>query len=208
MFQMLKLTGTLLLFTLAFLPRLYIHHFYIETVFIPGRSNQDKISADELFAHKPSVGLRRGKSRGSHSSRDPECSMAADRRFDCARDKPVSRSQCEQRGCCYVPVSASPGPPWCFYPRLYSGYRMGPLSPSEHGQTATLTRAAPSYLPRDVPVLRLDVAEAAADCLHITVSTRLVLSKHVSFVLKIFTAGCKNHFNWNIVFHSMLQGLS
>ncbi|CAG11433.1 unnamed protein product, partial [Tetraodon nigroviridis] len=97
-----------------------------------------------------------------------ECSMAADRRFDCARDKPVSRSQCEQRGCCYVPVSASPGPPWCFYPRLYSGYRMGPLSPSEHGQTATLTRAAPSYLPRDVPVLRLDVAEAAADCLHIT----------------------------------------
>uniref|UniRef100_A0A674MZW2 Lysosomal alpha-glucosidase n=1 Tax=Takifugu rubripes TaxID=31033 RepID=A0A674MZW2_TAKRU len=86
-------------------------------------------------------------------SRDPECTMAPDSRFDCARDKAVSQSECEQRGCCYAPGSDSAGPPWCFYPGLYRGYRMGPLMPTLHGLTATLTRAAPSYLPRDISVL-------------------------------------------------------
>lgn len=174
MFQMFKLTGSLLLFTLAFLLCLYIHHFYVETIVIPGRSNQDKTSADELFAHKTSVELRREKSRVSDFSRDPKCTMAPDSRFDCARDRPVSKSECEKRGCCYAPVSGSTGPPWCFYPRLYSSYRMGPLTPTKNGQTATLTRAAPSYLPRDVSVLQLDVTEEAADCLHITVSTNTI----------------------------------
>lgn len=164
MFRMLKFTGGLLLFALAFLPCLYIHHFYIETVvFIPGRSNQARIGADEVFAHKTS--------RVSNSSRGPKCTMAPDSRFDCARDRAVSRSECEQRGCCYAPASASRGPPWCFYPRLYSGYRMGPLTPTRHGQTAALTRAAHSYLPGDVSVLQLDVTEAAADSLRVTVST-------------------------------------
>ncbi|TNM97351.1 hypothetical protein fugu_015507 [Takifugu bimaculatus] len=94
--------------------------------------------------------------------------MAPDSRFDCARDKAVSQSECEQRGCCYAPGSDSAGPPWCFYPGLYRGYRMGPLMPTLHGLTATLTRAAPSYLPRDISVLRLDVTEEATDCLRIT----------------------------------------
>uniref|UniRef100_A0A674P8U8 Lysosomal alpha-glucosidase n=1 Tax=Takifugu rubripes TaxID=31033 RepID=A0A674P8U8_TAKRU len=101
-------------------------------------------------------------------SRDPECTMAPDSRFDCARDKAVSQSECEQRGCCYAPGSDSAGPPWCFYPGLYRGYRMGPLVPTLHGLTATLTRAAPSYLPRDISVLQLDVTEEATDCLRIT----------------------------------------
>lgn len=172
---MFKLTGSLLLFTLALLPCLYIHHFYHGSiVFIPGCSNQDKTSTDELFAHKTSVELRREKSKVSDDFRDPKCAMAADSRFDCARDRPVSQSECEQRGCCYAPVSGFTGPPWCFYPRLYRSYRMGPLAPTKHGQTATLTRAAPSYLPRDVSVLQLDVTEETTDCLHITVSTNTI----------------------------------
>lgn len=172
---MFKLAGSLLLFTLAFLPCLYIHHCYNETiVFIPGRSNQDKTSTGELFAHKTSVELRREKSRVSDFSRDPKCTMAPNSRFDCARDRPVSRSECEQRGCCYAPVSGSTGPPWCFYPHTYSGYRMGPLTPTKHGQTATLTRAVPSYLPRDVSDLQLHVTEETTDCLHITVSTNTI----------------------------------
>lgn len=176
MFQMFKLTGSLLLFTLAFLPCLYIYHFYNETIviIIPGCSNQDKSSKDKLFADKTSVELRKGKSRVSDFSRDPKCTMAPDSRFDCARDRPVSKSECEQRGCCYSPVSGSTGPPWCFYPRLYSSYRMGPLTPTKHGQTATLTRAAPSHLPRDISVLQLDVTEETTDCLHITVSTNTI----------------------------------
>ena len=48
---------------------------------------------------------------------------------------------------------------------------MGPLTPTTRGQAATLTRATPSYLPRDISTLRLEVIEEAAGCLHLTVST-------------------------------------
>lgn len=182
---MLKVIGSLLLFTLTFLPYLYFHQFYNDTlVFLPGRAKQDRTSThNDIIKHNISVKLRRamhrGRSRVNDFSRDPECTMAPDSRFDCARDKAVSQSECEQRGCCYAPGSDSAGPPWCFYPGLYRGYRMGPLMPTLHGLTATLTRAAPSYLPRDISVLQLDVTEEATDCLRITVSNCTVLLKHI-----------------------------
>uniref|UniRef100_A0A674MFS8 Lysosomal alpha-glucosidase n=1 Tax=Takifugu rubripes TaxID=31033 RepID=A0A674MFS8_TAKRU len=171
---MLKVIGSLLLFTLTFLPYLYFHQFYNDTmVFLPGRAKQDTTSThNHTIKYNNSVKLQRAMHRGRSGvndfSRDPECTMAPDSRFDCARDKAVSQSECEQRGCCYAPGSDSAGPPWCFYPGLYRGYRMGPLVPTLHGLTATLTRAAPSYLPRDISVLQLDVTEEATDCLRIT----------------------------------------
>uniref|UniRef100_A0A674PD53 Lysosomal alpha-glucosidase n=1 Tax=Takifugu rubripes TaxID=31033 RepID=A0A674PD53_TAKRU len=166
---MLKVIGSLLLFTLTFLPYLYFHQFYNDTmVFLPGRAKQDTTSThNHTIKYNNSVKLQRAMHRGRSGvndfSRDPECTMAPDSRFDCARDKAVSQSECEQRGCCYAPGSDSAGPPWCFYPGLYRGYRMGPLVPTLHGLTATLTRAAPSYLPRDISVLQLDVTEEATD---------------------------------------------
>lgn len=177
---MLKVIGCLLLFTLTFLHYLYFHQFYNDTLeFLPGRANQDRASThNDTIKYNISVKLRRtmhrGRSRVNDFSRDPECTMAPDSRFDCARDKAVSQSECEQRGCCYAPGSDSAGPPWCFYPGLYRGYRMGPLVPTLHGLTASLTRAAPSYLPRDILVLQLDVTEEATDCLRITVSNYTV----------------------------------
>lgn len=166
---MFKLTGSVLLFTLAFLPCFNIHHFYNETVvFVPASSNQDKTSAHQLFAHKTSVELRREKSRVSDFSKDPKCTMAPDSRFDCARDSPVSKAELWAELLLLCPCTRLHR--GCFYPALYGSYRMGPLTPTRHGQTATLTRAAPSYLPRDVSVLQLDVTEEATDCLHITVS--------------------------------------
>uniref|UniRef100_A0A3Q4G932 P-type domain-containing protein n=1 Tax=Neolamprologus brichardi TaxID=32507 RepID=A0A3Q4G932_NEOBR len=45
-----------------------------------------------------------------------ECAMAPESRFDCGRDKLLSQSECEDRGCCYAPLPDSAGPPWCFYP--------------------------------------------------------------------------------------------
>uniref|UniRef100_A0A3B5KIR5 P-type domain-containing protein n=1 Tax=Takifugu rubripes TaxID=31033 RepID=A0A3B5KIR5_TAKRU len=166
---MLRVIGSLLLFTLTFLPYLYFHQFYNDTmVFLPGRAKQDTTSThNDTIKYNNSVKLQRamhrGRSRVNDFSRDPECTMAPDSRFDCARDKAVSQSECEQRGCCYAPGSDSAGPPWCFYPGLYRGYRMGPLVPTLHGLTATLTRAAPSYLPRDISVLQLDFTEEATD---------------------------------------------
>uniref|UniRef100_A0A667ZHF4 P-type domain-containing protein n=1 Tax=Myripristis murdjan TaxID=586833 RepID=A0A667ZHF4_9TELE len=50
--------------------------------------------------------------------RDDQCAMALENRFDCARDRALSKTECEDRGCCYAPVPDTGGPPWCFYPRL------------------------------------------------------------------------------------------
>ncbi|XP_017277311.1 lysosomal alpha-glucosidase isoform X1 [Kryptolebias marmoratus] len=112
-----------------------------------------------------------GRDRGSERagvSGKPECSTAAESRFDCGRDRVLSQGECEGRGCCYAPLPGNTGPPWCFYPSLYPGYKMGPLSPTKRGQTTTLTRTSPSYLPKDVSNLSLVVTEEAAGCLHIT----------------------------------------
>uniref|UniRef100_A0A3B1JC91 Lysosomal alpha-glucosidase n=1 Tax=Astyanax mexicanus TaxID=7994 RepID=A0A3B1JC91_ASTMX len=102
-----------------------------------------------------------------HAGKD--CGIAVERRFDCARDRALTQSQCEQRGCCYVPLpkSAFSGPPWCFYPVSYPGYRMGPLVPTSRGQEANLTRSTSSYLPRDVQTLTLEVMAEEAGRLHI-----------------------------------------
>uniref|UniRef100_A0A3Q2DNX6 Lysosomal alpha-glucosidase n=1 Tax=Cyprinodon variegatus TaxID=28743 RepID=A0A3Q2DNX6_CYPVA len=103
----------------------------------------------------------------SSSSRDKRCAMALESRFDCGRDRLLSQEECEERGCCYAPLPGLPGPPWCFYPALYPGYNMGPLSPSERGQTAFLNRTSPSYLPKDVSSLSLEVTEETPSCFHL-----------------------------------------
>lgn len=111
----------------------------------------------------------------SDISRDIECSMAPESRFDCSRDRLLSRRECAERGCCYAPLADSAGPPWCFYPSVYPGYKMGPLTPTMRGQEATLSRDTPSYLPRDISTLHLEVIEEAAGCFHLTVSTQYTL---------------------------------
>ncbi|KAJ8251633.1 hypothetical protein GJAV_G00223460 [Gymnothorax javanicus] len=102
--------------------------------------------------------------------RGESCQAAPEERFDCARDRSLSRAECEARGCCYVPLkdSISRGPPWCFYPPSFPGYKMGPLYPSSRGSASTLTRSTPSYLPRDISTLRLEVMEESDDRLHLT----------------------------------------
>lgn len=102
-----------------------------------------------------------------------DCGLPVEKRFDCARDRSVTQAECEERGCCYLPLLQSEysGPPWCFYPASYPGYRMGQLSPTPKGQSATLTRITPSYLPKDISTLQLEVMEEDAGRLHLTVSS-------------------------------------
>lgn len=101
-----------------------------------------------------------------------DCGLPVEKRFDCARDRTVTQTACEERGCCYLPLPKGEyrGPPWCFYPASYPGYRMGPLSPTPRGQSATLTRITPSYLPQDISTLQLEVMKEDAGHLHLTVS--------------------------------------
>lgn len=123
------------------------------------RNISNNINASDLPNHSTAAGR--------------DCKLLVEMRFDCARDRTVTRAECEERGCCYFPLLQSEysGPPWCFYPASYPGYRMGPLSPTPRGQSAMLTRVIPSYLPQDISTLQLEVMEEEAGRLHLTVSS-------------------------------------
>uniref|UniRef100_A0A8C1DSV3 Lysosomal alpha-glucosidase n=2 Tax=Cyprinus carpio TaxID=7962 RepID=A0A8C1DSV3_CYPCA len=111
-------------------------------------------------------------------------SASATSRINCGCDRSLSRADCEARGCCYVPLPQSGlgGPPWCFYPVRYPGYKMGPLLPTEKGQRATLARSAPSYLPRDIPTLQLDLMPETLGRLHLTLKDPASPRYEVPFV--------------------------
>ncbi|TRZ01375.1 hypothetical protein DNTS_034928 [Danionella cerebrum] len=111
-----------------------------------------------------------------------QCNVPVDSRIDCGRDRSLSLNDCEERGCCYVPLPGSSGPPWCFYPYGYPGYKMGCMVPSKTGQRATLIRSVPSYLPRDVHTLQLDVMEESLDRLHLTLTDPVSPRYEVPFV--------------------------
>ncbi|XP_057673106.1 lysosomal alpha-glucosidase isoform X1 [Corythoichthys intestinalis] len=96
------------------------------------------------------------------------CIMSPESRFDCGRDRALSRRQCEERSCCYSPLNDSSKAPWCFYPHSYPGYKLGVLTPTFRGQAASLTRYTPSYLSKDVPSLHLEETHESAGCLHLT----------------------------------------
>uniref|UniRef100_A0A8C2FQJ7 Lysosomal alpha-glucosidase n=1 Tax=Cyprinus carpio TaxID=7962 RepID=A0A8C2FQJ7_CYPCA len=113
-----------------------------------------------------------------------QCGIAVESRINCGCDRSLSRADCEARGCCYVPLHQSGlgGPPWCFYPVRYPGYKMGPLLPTEKGQRATLARSAPSYLPRDIPTLQLDLMPETLGRLHLTLKDPASPRYEVPFV--------------------------
>lgn len=206
-------TAAPLLFTFALSACLYIHYFYTRqpTFFILGYEKQHEIKAHKsLVFHtsgQPLKGIHSKTSEVTGFSRELKCTIAPESRFDCARDRLVSRRECEERGCCYAPLPGSAGPPWCFYPSFYPGYRMGPFTPTTHGQAATLTRTAPSYLPRDISVLELEVTQASAACLHITVSTKHIFS-HFQITLKRLVEVDLVEIPADLRLQKMLQNLS
>uniref|UniRef100_A0A3Q3IGA5 P-type domain-containing protein n=1 Tax=Monopterus albus TaxID=43700 RepID=A0A3Q3IGA5_MONAL len=150
------------------------------------------------------------KKRGIHInfqetdiSKNTKCTMAPESRFDCARDRLLSQRECEERGCCYVPLPNTAGPPWCFYPSWYPGYSMGPLTPTRRGQAATLTRALPSYLPRDISTLNLEVIEETnsdgrlvdqAKCISNITSRKKVLPFCMEYFRVLTLFGSPTHF--------------
>nr|XP_004558392.2 lysosomal alpha-glucosidase [Maylandia zebra] len=171
-------TVAVLLFAFSLLACLFMNRFFTSEARLQigsVRDEQHDITAHGRLVYNPakpqnnsSRGIHPERSQKCNISRGSECAMALESRFDCGRDKLLSQSECEDRGCCYAPLLDSAGPPWCFYPRVYPGYKMGPLIPTPRGQGATLTRASPSYLPKDISTLRLDDIQETADCFHLT----------------------------------------
>lgn len=108
-----------------------------------------------------------------------KCDVPPNSRFDCAPDKGISQEECEARGCCYVPagqVLKAPlmGQPWCFFPPSYPSYRLENLNSTETGYTATLTRSSPTFFPKDVLSLQLDVLMETESRLHFMVGVGTV----------------------------------
>ncbi|XP_017317133.1 lysosomal alpha-glucosidase [Ictalurus punctatus] len=184
--------STYILLTLALscilISQLYLHQ--TSTVRVPSSPEFTAIKvpkARDLFKNNT-----RNVSNNQNSSELPNhstvagrnCGLPVEKRFDCARDRTVAQAECEERGCCYLPLPQSEysGPPWCFYPASYPGYRMGPLSPTPRGQSATLTRITPSYLPRDISTLQLEVMEEEAGRLHLTLKDPSSTRYEVPFV--------------------------
>uniref|UniRef100_A0A7N8YPL4 Lysosomal alpha-glucosidase n=1 Tax=Mastacembelus armatus TaxID=205130 RepID=A0A7N8YPL4_9TELE len=128
----------------------------------------NKLANGNNPAKQQSSSVKRRRIHPEDTSTDNKCTMAPESRFDCARDRVLSQTECEERGCCYVPLPNYTGPPWCFYSKLYPGYKMGPLTPTSRGQSATLSRTQPSYLPRDISTLSLEVIEETSGSLHLT----------------------------------------
>uniref|UniRef100_A0A5F8G900 Lysosomal alpha-glucosidase n=1 Tax=Monodelphis domestica TaxID=13616 RepID=A0A5F8G900_MONDO len=101
------------------------------------------------------------------------CNISPDYRFDCAPEKTLTQEQCEARGCCYVPVTqqgfSQIWTPWCFFPQSYPSYKLENLTTTKTGYTATLTRTVPTFFPKDILTLHLEVHMETESRLHFTI---------------------------------------
>ncbi|XP_012590021.1 PREDICTED: lysosomal alpha-glucosidase [Condylura cristata] len=161
---LLGLCALLSLATAAFLGRTLLHRF-------EGAPREWHGFSQASEGTRPGCPLA-PESHGRPRAAPTRCDVPPNNRFDCAPDKGVSREQCEARGCCYAPAgrpASGLGQPWCFFPPSYPSYALGNLTVTETGYTATLTRAVPTFFPKDILTLRLDVLMETESRLHFTV---------------------------------------
>ncbi|XP_074081090.1 LOW QUALITY PROTEIN: lysosomal alpha-glucosidase-like [Macrotis lagotis] len=132
-------------------------------------TQQSVYRADQEAAGKPWAQLHQ-ESPKSPPEAPLQCDISPDYRFDCAPEKTLTQEQCEARGCCYVPVPQQGfsriGKPWCFFPPSYPSYKLENLTTTRMGYTATLTRAVPTFFPKDILTLHLEVWMETESRLH------------------------------------------
>ena len=161
-----SLLGVCTLLSLALLGNILLHDLEVVPRELQGFSQDEIHQACQPGASSPEC-------RGSPRAAPTQCDLPPNSRFDCAPDKGITQQQCEARGCCYVPAKWPPdaqmGQPWCFFPPSYPSYRLENLTTTETGYTATLTRAVPTFFPKDIMTLRLDVLMETESRLHFTV---------------------------------------
>lgn len=169
------LLGVCALVSLAILGHILLHDFDV----VPQELHS--FSQEEIYPARQPRASGQGpqpvpRRHGSPRAAPTQCDLPPDGRFDCAPDKAITQEQCEARGCCYMPARWPPGTqmgqPWCFFPPNYPSYRLENLTTTKTGYTATLIRATPTFFPKDIMTLRLDVLVETESRLHFTVGGR------------------------------------
>ncbi|XP_032097324.1 lysosomal alpha-glucosidase isoform X1 [Sapajus apella] len=170
--QLLAVCALVSLATAVLLGHILLHDLLVAPRELGGSSPvlKEPHSAHQQGASRPGPRHDPGRPRAAPT----QCDVPPNSRFDCAPDKTITQEQCEARGCCYVPVErvlrgAQMGQPWCFFPPSYPSYKLENLSSSEMGYTATLTRTTPTFFPKDILTLRLDVMMETENRLHFTI---------------------------------------
>ena len=137
-------------------------------------------------------------------------------RFDCHPENSSSQETCEARGCCWVPTKARIKPlhsettydpqspvdiPYCYYPKDFPGYIVVSQEITKTGFKTWLERNSPSYYPRDVKRLVMDVEYENDIRLHIKVHILLVILKVLSQLSAndILTYCCHFYFSEKII---------
>ncbi|KAK2112257.1 hypothetical protein P7K49_012004 [Saguinus oedipus] len=167
--QLLAVCALVSLATAVLLGHVLLHDLLVVPRELGGSSPvlKETHSAHQQGASRPGPRHYPGRSRAAPT----QCDIPANNRFDCAPDKTITQEQCEARGCCYIPAEralrgAQMGQPWCFFPLSYPSYKLENLSSSEMGYTATLTRTTPTFFPKDILTLQLDVMMETENRLH------------------------------------------
>uniref|UniRef100_A0A8C2QK49 Lysosomal alpha-glucosidase n=2 Tax=Cricetulus griseus TaxID=10029 RepID=A0A8C2QK49_CRIGR len=148
------------------------HLMLRDFLLFPQEPPESSLGLQKTFRPHHRAGYRPGPQHIREHPEQPtavptQCDVPPNNRFDCAPDKGISQEQCEARGCCYVPAGqVLMGQPWCFFPPTYPSYRLENLSSTEMGYTATLTRTSPTFFPKDVLSLQLDVLMETESRLH------------------------------------------
>ncbi|XP_046554565.1 lysosomal alpha-glucosidase-like [Haliotis rubra] len=107
--------------------------------------------------------------------------LPENQRFDCHPEQSTSAASCAARGCCWGRADGSHGNssssgvtmsvPDCYYPRNYDGYNVidqNMESPSQ--MKVTLKRTTPTYYPRDVAELKMEISYETQYRLRIKIS--------------------------------------
>ncbi|XP_032472675.1 lysosomal alpha-glucosidase isoform X1 [Phocoena sinus] len=166
------LLGVCALVSLAILGHILLHDFDVVPQELHSFSQEEIYPARQPRASGQGPQPVPGR-HGSPREAPTQCDLPPDGRFDCAPDKAITQEQCEARGCCYMPARWPPGTqmgqPWCFFPPNYPSYRLENLTTTETGYTATLIRATPTFFPKDIMTLRLDVLMETESRLHFTI---------------------------------------
>ncbi|XP_061030866.1 lysosomal alpha-glucosidase isoform X1 [Eubalaena glacialis] len=166
------LLGVCALVSLAILGHILLHDFDVVPRELRSFSQEEIYPARQPGASGQGPQPVPGR-HGSPRAAPTQCDLPPDSRFDCAPDKAITQEQCEARGCCYMPArwpsGTQMGQPWCFFPPSYPSYRLENLTTTKTGYTATLIRATPTFFPKDIMTLRLDVLLETESRLHFTI---------------------------------------